>query len=203
MATVNEIIEKYMKNERDFSNVIVKNGNFTSIDLRGAVFRGADLSNCDFSHSDLTGADFSFARLTRCHFVGSILKTTVFDNADMKWAVLRNSFMDRTSFKSANLEWAHLCRNDITQADITNASLSWSCLVDSAISEEQKNRLQDTALTSIGSVSIGSEVKKMSDYSAGGESAAGTNYKTMTTEDMIKGNYILKPAEKKQTKDWC
>ena len=199
MLTVTGIIESYNKGERDFSNVQVSGGNFTSLNLRGAVFKGADLSNSDFSHSDLTDADFSFATLTRCHFVGAILKNTLFDNADMRWSVLRNVYMDRTSLRFCNLEWAHLCRNDITQADISNASLSWSCLIDSAITESQKDVLADTTLTTIGSVSIGKDaVYKLP------ESQAVSGYKTVTTQDVIANVYTLKSAsDKKDKKEYC
>jgi uncharacterized protein YjbI with pentapeptide repeats len=97
--------------ETDFSNMIIKDVDFTDVDLNSSSFSdchlslvnfyGADLtgvdftravvSECDFSESLMTGADCSYAEITYCNFTdcdmaGTVLAETVLTNSDLSAA---------------------------------------------------------------------------------------------------------------------
>lgn len=55
-----EIIQQYQEGRRDFRH----------LNLRGANFKGQDLSGADFSYCDIRGTNFNQANLTNVIFVG-------------------------------------------------------------------------------------------------------------------------------------
>ena len=197
---VNELVEKYRKGERDFSNIKLPNADLSGLDLRRMIFISADLSNCNFSNSDLTNSDFSGAILDRVNFAGAILRNTNFSGAHMTNADIRNVQIDNTNFARANLMFAHLCGNDLVKADLNNAELDWSCLVGSAMTQEQIATVPKQAM--IATITRQDQMPMQSGYSlALGES--NSTYKIRTTEDVIGANYKFQIVESKGRKNYC
>src|SRR3989338_384941 len=84
--TAKKILDAYKEGRRDFSNIICQNDSFDNFDLRGIIFRKADLSYCSFYGTNLEGADLSEANLEWTGFIKANLKNTSFQKARAVWA---------------------------------------------------------------------------------------------------------------------
>ncbi|HLE07563.1 MAG TPA: pentapeptide repeat-containing protein [archaeon] len=135
--SMNDFSEKLRSGEKNFSNIVLQNVDFTGMNLSKINFSGSNLSNSNFSGSDLSEADFSSANLARCQFKGTILRETNFEKSNLEWAIFTGAIFENTNFHKANLMWAHLCKSDLMRANISEAIINWSCLADSQLSVGQ------------------------------------------------------------------
>lgn len=117
-----EIMERYRKGERDFSDIMCSGAEFGGATLVDAIFRNADLSFSSFDTADLTDADFSSAFLDWSSFRKSILRRTKFDGASIKWCALNEAIVDKTSFRKADLSWSIMFSTNRNAADWTGAN---------------------------------------------------------------------------------
>ena len=203
-TTSTEILERYVKGERDFSGVVITAGNFSNMDLKGIIFKNSILLNGNFRNTDLTDADFTNAKLERCDFHNAILRNTKFFRGDLGWANLKSCIMDNTNFRESNLQWAHLCSNDIARADITNANLSWSCLIGSNVSDSQMINVPNTVLSTINKLA---DRKEEQQKSIGGYFLSTQNFSSKYSSgsvDITKGySWNLPEESDKKKKFFC
>ncbi len=102
--TAEELLERYEKGERDFSEVDLSKVNLEEVCLDGINLEGANLSGTLLFHSTLRGAILRNANLE-----GADLSLTVLDEADFRGANLKNCrtlecSMIRTNFRNARDE---------------------------------------------------------------------------------------------------
>lgn len=76
---------------KDFSNQIINNQNFNSLDLTGAKFNNAKLTGVNFNQVDLTGADFT----------GAVIINTIFNNTNLSGAKFNQSSLLMVKFTGA------------------------------------------------------------------------------------------------------
>ena len=107
--------------------------NFRGADLRGAHFRGVDLSVkpsltggtfAEFINSHQRGADFEGARLHSANMEFATLSGANFSNAKLVDAHLDGTNLSEARFSNAKLCNAWLYRADISRSDLMNADLS-------------------------------------------------------------------------------
>ncbi len=145
--SLNEILERYKKGGRDFSGIRCS-ADFTNVDLRGAIFRDADLSFSGFSGAQLQGADFtnanlewtdfplanlSNAKLVRANCTYSSFNDAIFDgadvrNADFSWSLLFNVNVHSADTRGANFVTAAFSIADVTKEGLEHVSFMLSGL---------------------------------------------------------------------------
>lgn len=201
----NELVEKYSKGERVFSDIKIENGNFSSLNLRGIIFKNSVLYGCTFSSTDLTDADFSSCSLERCSFETAILKNANFSNADMRYCFLRNAIIENTKFRNTNLMWAHLCGNSMLKADITDAKMDWSCLIGSDLTEEQLAKIPSHSLLTIKSGDTDNyNISYVTGSTRGyGQGQTEQGYKQKSNTEQVMEGYKLKQPEEGKPKFFC
>ena len=139
----------------DWSRVSSEGVLFYKLDLKGMVFRQANLSSCNFIECDLTGVDFRRAALGSANFV-----TCKADGAHFAGATLpAASFVQGTSliaadFARANLTAANLagCKLDgarFARATLDGVNLTLASLVgcDARLASAKSALLRRTVLT--------------------------------------------------------
>lgn len=127
LIEASELLERYQKGERDFSNVYIEGSdelagaNLSGINLSDAVvaemlldeinLSGANLQLTNFGQSSLYGAD-----LCRANLSGANLRLTVLDSANLSdscliGAYLKGASMGNTNFTRCNLSRAKTSEN--------------------------------------------------------------------------------------------
>lgn len=105
-VSVAEILERYKKGEKNFSNIVCKGANLGGVDLNGCNFSYSDLSFTDFSRSTLIGCDFSEANLEWSDLTFANLSKSNFYRANIAYSVFNDAIVDGANFTEANLEWS-------------------------------------------------------------------------------------------------
>lgn len=98
-----KIRQLYKSGERDFSGVICVDGNFEDMDLRGIIFKKANLGFCSFRNSNLQGADFSHANLEWSNFTRADIRGATFEKARLVWSKLNEAQIESTNMRCADL----------------------------------------------------------------------------------------------------
>lgn len=119
--SADEIIERYKKGERDFSNIESKSSNFAGHRLKGIIFKGSDLEGASFSGSTLDGANFSNSNLQWANFDHASLRNTDFSGADLRWMKATAPVFEKTLFIGANLDEAYIFEANMNEANLTNS----------------------------------------------------------------------------------
>ena len=142
--TAKKILDLYKKGERDFSGVVCNNDSFDGFDLRGIIFKKADLGFCSFYGTNLSGADFSEANLEWTGFIRANLKNTNFEKARATWSRFNESIFDKTNFRNADLSWSLFFNTNLyAGADLTGAITGTIATDPSQITEEGMKKLAD------------------------------------------------------------
>jgi len=115
-----EIIARYKKGERDFSNIDCT-GDFIGIDLSGINFKGSKLEYAGFEESNLTEANFTDCNLQWSSFRHANLTKTNFKGADLSYSIL---MIVGTFF--ITLGWVTLYRNIKKQSFVTSGIYAYS-----------------------------------------------------------------------------
>src|SRR3989344_3973352 len=68
--TAKKILDLYKEGRRDFSGIICQNDSFDNFDLKGIIFKKADLSYCRFYGTNLEGADFTWTLFFNTNLYG-------------------------------------------------------------------------------------------------------------------------------------
>ena len=96
--TREELLDKYLGGERDFSGIDLKGSNLSGCDLRVCDLRGSNLSGCDLSGCnlrvcDLRGSNLSGSDLSGCNLSG----------CNLKWSNLSWSNLSGCNLSGCNL----------------------------------------------------------------------------------------------------
>ncbi|WP_414562490.1 MULTISPECIES: pentapeptide repeat-containing protein [unclassified Anabaena] len=91
-------------NGTEFTNVILKNTNFSNADFRGGVFNGSllegvNLHGVDFSEGIAYLTQFKGADLSDAVFTNAMMLRSVFDNVDITGADFTNAILDGPQIK--------------------------------------------------------------------------------------------------------
>lgn len=105
---VQDLLERYQKGERDFSQV----------DLSGARLSGVNLRDVNLTGANLAEANLSWAFLSRANLTGACLRR----------ADLRNASLNNVTLTQANLSGANLSKADLRFAQLQAADLNWAIL---------------------------------------------------------------------------
>lgn len=140
--TAKKILDAYREGRRDFSGVVCNNDSFDGFDLRGVIFKKADLSYCGFYGTNLEGADFSEAVLEWTGFIRANLKNANFEKARATWSRFNESIFDKTNFRNADISWSLFFNTNLyAGADLTGAITGTIATDPSQITEEGKKEL--------------------------------------------------------------
>ena len=132
----NELIQRYLDGERDFSGVDLPKAKLSQADLREINLGSANLQGADLKGANLQDADLSWAKLQEADLRGALLT-----NADMSYANLRKANLFGADLENANLDSANLREADLSGtnmqgADLTDAILGGAILPES-LDEDQ------------------------------------------------------------------
>lgn len=133
---LNEILEKHKLwlegkeggRQANLKNVKLNQKDLSEVNLRGAIFFGADIRECQFKMSDLSGADFAgaffgfnsikYSNLTGANFTNasliysdlgfSDLSNANLVNADLRFADLDYAILKNTQLVLAKLAYTHI-----------------------------------------------------------------------------------------------
>ncbi len=98
-----ELLRRYAAGERDFTGVKLLRVRLIDRELRGIIFKEADLSHAILDWTNLSYANLSNANLTWVHFGEASLQ-----GANLEGANLSNTLFGQTSLSDANLSHANL-----------------------------------------------------------------------------------------------
>lgn len=97
---------------------LLKNANFSSINMKGFNFSGINLSDAVFRDANLMGAKFNYCKLYNANFSNANLNGVDFTNAELFGAIFTGA-----NLNGANLENIYIVNIQFTNADLTNANL--------------------------------------------------------------------------------
>jgi len=130
-----EILEKYEKGERNFSNILCKGADFHGVNLSGSIFSNSDLSFNDFSGSTLTNCDFSNSKFDWVDFTLANLSGSKFVDAEITYSVLNDAIVEKTDFTRTNFDWSLLFNVRLHSAKIECANFTTAATDISQITE--------------------------------------------------------------------
>ncbi|MEP0916754.1 pentapeptide repeat-containing protein [Leptolyngbya sp. DQ-M1] len=116
---VEELLEKYADNIREFSEL-----NLSGVHLPGVNLSRSTLRNANFKAAKLTSADFSYSICQKAKFHGANLILADFRHTDLEQADLSKAELTRTDFSAANLQGADLSCADLRDAKLRGANLN-------------------------------------------------------------------------------
>ncbi len=116
-----QIVKLYSEGERDFSDILAPNSDFSGLNLSGIIFSRAKLINSSFKNCNLEGADFSSAEAQDVNFENANLANANFSDACAFNSNFRNSKISGAKFIRANISEADFSGCDKRSADFSNA----------------------------------------------------------------------------------
>jgi len=116
-----EIVKLYSEGERDFSDILAPNSDFSGLNLSGIIFSRAKLINSSFKNCNLSGANFSSAEVQDTNFEGADLAGANFSDASAFNSNFRNAKINGAKFIRANISEADFSGCDKSSADFSNA----------------------------------------------------------------------------------
>jgi|GEM_PF-2036439 len=119
--TKSEIVKLYGEGERDFSDILAPNSDFSGMNLSGIIFSRAKLVNSVFKNCNISGADFSSAELQNSNFDCADLKGANFSDAIAFNSNFRNAKINGAKFMRANISECVFDGCDKSSADFSNA----------------------------------------------------------------------------------
>jgi len=135
-VSVREILEKYKKGERNFSNIICKGADLSGVDLSGCNFSNSDLSFTDFSRSTLIECNFTETNLEWSDFTFADLSKSKFVRANITYSVLNDAIVDKTDFEKVDFSWSLLFNVNLHAANLKGAQTATIATDISQITEE-------------------------------------------------------------------
>jgi len=109
LLPANEIINKIVKGDKDFSNVKIFGIDWARRDLSGFNFSGSKIEWCIFSGCKIKNADFS----------GAFLDSCLFESANLSKSNFKNSTVRGSGFLDA----------DLTDVDFSNSDLGYTAFI--------------------------------------------------------------------------
>jgi len=156
IISVNEVVEKIKRGEKDFSNVRIVAVDWNGRDLTGfdfsgskiefSLFSGCKMRGCNFSNALIDWSFFSLTDLSNSNFKKSLVWNSLFDraiidNADFSESDIRMSGFMETNMSSANFSNSRQIRvltswTELTDADwdagmkvLAMMNLAWSTVL--------------------------------------------------------------------------
>jgi uncharacterized protein YjbI with pentapeptide repeats len=126
--TVEEVIRRFKRGDKDFQGVTIKQGDFSKMRLVGINFEGAILIDCNFEKSILQNARFSAANLRGANLRGANLAKADLKGVDFRGAVMRAVDLRGADLRWANLEGVNLSGSIIASANFDGANLKSASL---------------------------------------------------------------------------
>lgn len=139
--TVGEITALYNAGERDFSEVVCINANFGGLDLRGAIFKDANLSFSNFRDIKLNGADLTGCNTEWSDFTRADLRETKMAGVRAIWCRFNDAHFGKTDLTGSNLSWSVFFKADLyggaelLGANVTSISLRPEDLTEEGITQ--------------------------------------------------------------------
>jgi hypothetical protein len=101
-----------------------RNKNYTiRPDLRGAIFRGINLSGANFIGTDLHRAQFSEVNLSLANLRSAVLHRAVLRRVVLNGTILRRTDLSQTILSEVILSKAELVEADLSEAELTRVDL--------------------------------------------------------------------------------
>lgn len=116
------LIAQYKGGRRDFSEIECTSTDFTNMDLKGIIFRKANLQFCTFNGCELQGSDFSEANLDWAAFKLANLTEARFVKAKCRYALFDDAIFDRADVSGADFSWARMLNVNFHSANTRGAS---------------------------------------------------------------------------------
>ncbi|HIK43346.1 MAG TPA: pentapeptide repeat-containing protein, partial [Leptolyngbyaceae cyanobacterium M65_K2018_010] len=134
IATAEEVKQKYLRGQRDFSLQSFKALNLPRTTLPHINFNQAKMPRANFQGADLRNANFGRANLSQANLRNAKLAKAYFHNANLEEADLRGANLAQACLSNANLRGANLCGADLTGAligddQLASARTSWSTVL--------------------------------------------------------------------------
>lgn len=121
------ILSKSSSNEgelADLSSYVVRNFDFSNLDLSEIHACDSIFVNCKFTNCDLYGVDFSNSSLVGINFKGSMLGKSEFYEANLSIACFDNTDLNSAVFIRSNLRGATFRNADINHTSFTECDLT-------------------------------------------------------------------------------
>lgn len=131
-----EIIAQYKSGRRDFSEIECTSADFTNMDLKGIIFRKANLQFCTFNGCELQGSDFSEANLDWGGFRRANLSDAKMVKAKCRYALFDDSIFDRADVRDADFSWARMLNVNFQSADTRGTSFVMAAFTLADMSKE-------------------------------------------------------------------
>lgn len=131
---IEEILEKYIAGNRDFTDLNLFEANLSGINLSGANLSGVNLSVANLSGANLTNANLSKAKLNIAKLNGAHLIGANLNEADLNVANLVLVNLKKAQLIGAKLIRAELIRANLSEANLTAADLNGASLPEANLS---------------------------------------------------------------------
>jgi uncharacterized protein YjbI with pentapeptide repeats len=118
-----------------FDRANLSETNFSEIDLRFAIFKGANFSKADLSRGILNGINLKGSVFTETNFMETDLSFTNLSNSNLSHASLRQANLTGANLTGANLTGADFTGANLTGAKLTNADLTGANFTDAILSK--------------------------------------------------------------------
>ncbi|XP_010443100.1 PREDICTED: FH protein interacting protein FIP2 [Camelina sativa] len=106
-----------------FHNAILRECEFTSANLRGALLAGTNLQSANLQDTCLVDCSFCGANLGTAHLQNADLTNANLEGANLEGANLKGAKLKNANFKGANLQRAYLRHVNLREAHLEGANL--------------------------------------------------------------------------------
>lgn len=114
--TSTEIIERFKKGEREFSEIKAVGQDFSRMTLSKTVFTNSRFIGCRFTASDLRNARFQDCSFEFCEFTDANLVESNFINCKMDYTVFQLANLERTVFTNCELYFIYVWGSNFNSA---------------------------------------------------------------------------------------
>lgn len=136
-----QIISQYKEGRRDFSEIVCTSGDFTNMDMRGIIFREANLQFCTFNgcqlqNSDFTGADLDWAGFRLANLTGAKLS-----NAKCRYSLFDDAIFDRADVSGSDFSWSRMLNVNFHSAETRGAKFVMAAFSLADMSQKSLNHV--------------------------------------------------------------
>lgn len=116
VITPTEIIERFKKGEREFSNLRAVGQNFSGMNLNRIIFTDSKFTGCNFTASNLQNAKFQNCSFEFCEFTNANLIESNFINCKIDYTVFQLANLERVVFTSCELYFIYIWGSNFNSA---------------------------------------------------------------------------------------
>ena len=121
---VDELLERYIRGERNFVRVEIIRANLSGANLSGTDLSEAELIGAELNRANLNGANLSGAELNRANLIKANLSGAELKLIDLREANLSEAELSEVKLGGADLSGANLSRANLSTANFNRANLS-------------------------------------------------------------------------------